>query len=174
MYVGNIDAILCNTEYERGVERPDGRYSYDLYSFDEKSYEGGIRGTSWTDRSKRDTLYLSSIFVAEQMDDELSVCTALLHDVIEDTEITFEDLTGEFPEEVVEALRCLTRDKNMNYFDYIRKLRKNPIAKKVKQADLLHNSDVTRLSDCENMSAEQISRLHGRYKRALEILHDAR
>jgi len=62
----------------------------------------------------------------------------------------------------------------MNYFDYIRKLRKNPIAKKVKQADLLHNSDVTRLSDCENMSTEQISRLHGRYKRALEILHDAR
>ena len=74
----------------------------------------------------------------------------------------------------MEALRCLTRDKNMNYFDYIRKLRKNAIAKKVKQADLLHNSDVTRLSDCENMSAEQISRLHGRYKRALEILHDAR
>ena len=173
MYVGNIDAILCNTEYERGFERPDGRHSYDLYSFDEKSYEGGVRGTSWTDRSG--TPYIFHPFhVAEQMDDELSVCTALLHDVIEDTEITFEDLTGEFPEEVVEALRCLTRDKNMNYFDYIRKLRKNPIAKKVKQADLLHNSDVTRLSDCENMSAEQISRLHGRYKRALEILHDAR
>ena len=126
-----------------------------------------------TDRSG--TPYIFHPFhVAEQMDDELSVCTALLHDVIEDTEITFEDLTGEFPEEVVEALRCLTRDKNMNYFDYIRKLRKNPIAKKVKQADLLHNSDVTRLSDCENMSTEQISRLHGRYKRALEILHDAR
>ena len=113
-----------------------------------------------TDRSG--TPYIFHPFhVAEQMDDELSVCTALLHDVIEDTEITFEDLTGEFPEEVVEALRCLTRDKNMNYFDYIRKLRKNPIAKKVKQADLLHNSDVTRLSDCENMSTEQISRLHG-------------
>ena len=130
MYIGNIDAILCNTEYEREVERPDGGHSYDLYSFDEKSYEGGIRGTSWTDRSKRDTLYLHPFHVAEQMDDELSVCTALLHDVIEDTEITFEDLTGEFPEEVVEALRCLTRDKNMNYFDYIRNLRKNPIAKK--------------------------------------------
>ena len=82
-----------------------------------------------TDRSG--TPYIFHPFhVAEQMDDELSVCTALLHDVIEDTEITFEDLTGEFPEEVVEALRCLTRDKNMNYFDYIRKLRKNPIAKK--------------------------------------------
>lgn len=126
-----------------------------------------------TDRSGTPYIF-HPFYVAEQMDDELSVCTALLHDVIEDTEITFEDLTGEFPEEVVEALRCLTRDKNMNYFDYIRKLRKNPIAKKVKQADLLHNSDVTRLSDCENMSTEQISRLHGRYKRALEILHDAR
>ena len=72
-----------------------------------------------TDRSG--TPYIFHPFhVAEQMDDELSVCTALLHDVIEDTEITFEDLTGEFPEEVVEALRCLTRDKNMNYFDYIK------------------------------------------------------
>ena len=117
-----------------------------------------------TDRSG--TPYIFHPFhVAEQMDDELSVCTALLHDVVEDTEITFEDLTGEFPEEVVEALRYLTRDKS---------IRKNPIAKKVKQADLLHNSDVTRLSDCENISVEQISRLHGRYKRALEILHDAR
>ena len=98
-----------------------------------------------TDRSG--TPYIFHPFhVAEQMDDELSVCTALLHDVVEDTEITFEDLTGEFPEEVVEALRYLTRDKSMNYFDYIRNIRKNPIAKKVKQADLLHNSDVTRLS----------------------------
>ena len=76
-----------------------------------------------TDRSG--TPYIFHPFhVAEQMDDELSVCTALLHDVIEDTEITFEDLNRKFPEEAVEALRCLTRDKNMNYFDYIRNLRK--------------------------------------------------
>ena len=112
-----------------------------------------------TDRSGTPYIF-HPFYVAEQMDDELSVCTALLHDVVEDTEITFEDLTGEFPEEVVEALRYLTRDKSMNYFDYIRNIRKNPIAKKVKQADLLHNSDVTRLSDCENISVEQISRLH--------------
>ena len=63
-------------------------------------------------------------------DDEISVCAALLHDVVEDTEITFEDLEKNFPEEVVEALRFLTRDKSMNYFDYIRNIRKNPIAKK--------------------------------------------
>ena len=82
-----------------------------------------------------------------------SVCAALLHDVVEDTEITFEDLEKDFPEEVVEAL--LFSDKEIRVwiiFDYIRNLRKNPIAKKVKQADLLHNSDVTRLTDCENIS----------------------
>ena len=118
--------------------------------------------------------YIMNIEQGYAIDREIIYAAALLHDVVEDTEITFEDLTGEFPEEVVEALRYLTRDKSMNYFDYIRNIRKNPIAKKVKQADLLHNSDVTRLSDCENISVEQISRLHGRYKRALEILHDAR
>ena len=114
-----------------------------------------------TDRSG--TPYIFHPFhVAEQMDDELSVCTALLHDVIEDTEITFEDLTGEFPEEVVEALRCLTRDKNMNYFDYIRNLRKNPIAKKVKQADLLHNSAIamhlTRKNKMSRSNTERLSK----------------
>ena len=73
----------------------------------------------------------------------------------------------------MEALHFLTRDKSMNYFDYIRNLRKNLIAKKVKQADLLHNSDVTRLADCENISDRQISRLQGRYRRALEILSES-
>ena len=100
--------------------------------------------------------YIMNIEQGYAIDREIIYAAALLHDVVEDTEITFEDLTGEFPEEVVEALRYLTRDKSMNYFDYIRNIRKNPIAKKVKQADLLHNSDVTRLSDCENISVEQI------------------
>jgi (p)ppGpp synthase/HD superfamily hydrolase len=125
-----------------------------------------------TDRSGVPYIF-HPFYVAEQMDDELSTCTALLHDVVEDTEISFEDLAGEFPEEVVEALHFLTRDKSMNYFDYIRNLRKNLIAKKVKQADLLHNSDVTRLADCENISDRQISRLQGRYRRALEILSES-
>ena len=124
-----------------------------------------------TDRSGLPYIF-HPFYVSEQMDDEFSVCTALLHDVVEDTEVSFENLEKEFPAEIVEALRYLTRDKSMNYFDYIRNLRKNPIAKKVKRADLLHNSDVTRLTDCEDISERQISRLHGRYKRALEILSE--
>ena len=136
-----------------------------------------------TDRSG--TPYIFHPFhVAEQMDDELSVCTALLHDVVEDTEITFEDLTGEFPEEVVEALRYLTRDKSMNYFDYIRNIRKKDLRKSLSMViqdthlftgTIADNIRYGKLNATdEEVSVEQISRLHGRYKRALEILHDAR
>ncbi|MDE5833913.1 MAG: HD domain-containing protein, partial [Ruminococcus sp.] len=48
--------------------------------------------------------------IAEQMTDEITTCVALLHDVIEDTEVTFEQLEQEFPEEVITALRLLTHN----------------------------------------------------------------
>ncbi len=84
--------------------------------------------------------------LAEQMDDEFSVCTALLHDVVEDGDMTFEDLRDAgFPEEILAALRLLTHDPAAPYMDYVRSIRANPLAKKVKLADLAHNSDLTRL-----------------------------
>lgn len=82
--------------------------------------------------------------LAEQMDDEISCTVALLHDVVEDTDMTFADLKKVFPEPVIEALRLLTHEENVDYFDYVRKIKTNPIAKKVKLADLQHNSDQTR------------------------------
>lgn len=83
--------------------------------------------------------------LAEQMTDELTACAALLHDVIEDTSATIDDLRNEgFPEEVVEAVTLLTHDKNVEYMDYVARLSKNKIAKAVKLADLAHNSDLTR------------------------------
>lgn len=111
---------------DRGSKRPDGRSTAIIYTaLTEKAMKVAYRNTSWTDRSKRDTLYLSSFYVAEQMDDELSVCAALLHDVIEDKRSHLRILPENFRRKRLwRALRCLTRDKNMNYFDYIRKLRK--------------------------------------------------
>ena len=159
-----VDRIIYNDEYRRLMETVRNKETDRIFC------RHGLEHCLDVAR----IAYIMNIEQGYAIDREIIYAAALLHDVVEDTEITFEDLTGEFPEEVVEALRYLTRDKSMNYFDYIRNIRKNPIAKKVKQADLLHNSDVTRLSDCENISVEQISRLHGRYKRALEILHDAR
>ncbi len=98
--------------------------------------------------------------LAEQMgDDEYAVCVALLHDVVEDTNMTFEDLEqAGFPDEVISALRLLTHDDADDYLKtYIPKIKKNPLARKVKLADLRHNSDPARLPPAKN-EAERIRR----------------
>ena len=108
--------------------------------------------------------------LAEQMDDEYSVCTALLHDVVEDTDITLEDLRREgFPEAVLNAIALMTHDKNEPYFDYVKKKKNNPIARKVKLADLVHNSDISRIG-CVN---DEALRRCEKYKKAIEILGES-
>ena len=86
------------------------------------------------------------VHLAEQMDDEITTCIALLHDVLEDTSLTIEDLRQEFPEIVVETVLLLTHDPAVDYLDYVRKLCTSPLARKVKLADITHNTDETRLS----------------------------
>ena len=87
------------------------------------------------------------LHLAEQMDDEDSTIVALLHDVVEDTDYTLEDIKGmDFGDAVVEALTLLTHDPEVLYMDYIKKIATNPLATKVKLADLEHNSDITRLN----------------------------
>ena len=84
--------------------------------------------------------------LAEQMNSEDEVCVALLHDTVEDTDITFEDLINEgFNDNIISALKLLTHNDDTPYMDYIYKIKTNPIARKVKLADLYHNSDLTRL-----------------------------
>ena len=107
--------------------------------------------------------------LAEQMNDEYSVCAALLHDVVEDTDVTLEDLSKAFPAEVVEAVGLLTHDPAVDYFTYVTALRENPIARAVKLADLAHNMEITRLED-PAVHAERIKRLRQKYTIALEIL----
>ena len=106
------------------------------------------------------------IHLAEQMNIEIECIVALLHDVVEDTDVTFEQLKQDFPEEVIEALKLLTHDKNTDYMEYVKKLKTNPIAKKVKIADIKHNADETRL---EKITVKDIAR-RNKYKKALEIL----
>ena len=90
------------------------------------------------------------IHLAEEMDDEFSTCVALLHDTVEDTAVTLEDLEKEFPAEVVRAVRLLTHGEDVDYFDYVRAIRQNPIAVKVKLADLRHNGDPKRICNQGN------------------------
>lgn len=108
--------------------------------------------------------------LAEQMEDEASVCVALLHDVAEDTDTTVEDLKREgFPEEVTDALILMTHDDDVPYLDYVKKLKHNPIARKVKLADLMHNSDLSRLDTVDDKALERVAK----YKKAIEILDQA-
>ena len=85
------------------------------------------------------------IHLAEQMETEEECIVALLHDVVEDTDITFEQLEKEFSDTVIEALKLLTHDDSVPYMEYVRKIKANPIARTVKLADVWHNYDITRL-----------------------------
>ena len=105
--------------------------------------------------------------LAEQMTDELTTVTALLHDVVEDTPYALEDLRQMgFPEEVMEALRLLTHDDDTPYLDYVVRLKDNPIARAVKLADLRHNSDMTRLDHVDDWALKRAEK----YQKAIALL----
>jgi len=107
--------------------------------------------------------------LAEQMDDEISCTAALLHDVVEDTNLTIEDLEQEFPKGVTEIVKLLTHEENVDYFDYIRRIKTNPIATKVKLEDLKHNSDKTRNVGL-NVPEEKLRYWEEKYTKAKELL----
>lgn len=105
--------------------------------------------------------------LAEQMTDEVTACVALLHDVVEDANITFDRLSElGFTNEIIEALKLLTHDDSVPYMDYVKEIAKNPIAKAVKLADLAHNSDLTRLDVVDEKALKRAEK----YKQAIELL----
>ena len=108
-------------------------------------------------------------YLALQMDDEISCTVALLHDVVEDTDITLDELKQEFPESVISALTLLTHTKDVEYFEYVKKIKSNPIAKKVKLADIEHNSNNDRLIGTE-FSEEKLEYWKNKYAKAKAIL----
>lgn len=84
--------------------------------------------------------------LAEQMETEETTIVALLHDVIEDSDYSIEKLVEEgFDKAVVDAIALMTHGDGVEYMDYVRPIKENPIAKAVKLADLRHNCDLSRL-----------------------------
>ena len=109
------------------------------------------------------------IHLAEQMDTEDECIVALLHDVVEDTDVTMEDLESEFSKDVMDAIKLLTHDKNEDYMEYVKRIKTNEIARKVKMADLKHNSDKTRIGS--DLVKEEKSK-GGLYKEAYKYLSE--
>ena len=107
--------------------------------------------------------------LAEHMQDEFTTCVALLHDVVEDTDMTIEQLAEDFPEPVIEAIRLLTHEDGVDYFEYVRGLKGNDIAKAVKLADLAHNSDQERCKLVNEQQERRESRMK-KYEKAKQIL----
>lgn len=93
--------------------------------------------------------------------------TAYLHDVLEDTEITANDLlSAGIPHNVVEAVQVLTKEKYTPYFEYLCRVKENSLARTVKLADLKHNSDRSRLA---RITDKDLKRLE-KYRKAIQYL----
>lgn len=92
---------------------------------------------------------------------------AILHDVIEDSDLTFDDFRKLcFPEYIIEALDSVTHREDEDYMEYVKRAKKNPIGRKVKMKDLKHNSDLSRLKNPKQKDYERLEK----YKKAYEYL----
>jgi (p)ppGpp synthase/HD superfamily hydrolase len=113
---------------------------------------------------------LHPLHLMAQMDTDEEMMTAVLHDVVEDTGHTLADLRDMgLPEPVILALGLLTHDKETaSYDEYVMQLKPNPIARKVKMADLRHNMDIRRLNSNGEKEAARLEK----YRRAWVYLNE--
>ena len=101
--------------------------------------------------------------------DERVKCAAVLHDVMEDSDMTETDLIKiGFGEDIITALKLLTREEGQDYFDYVRALKKNSIAKAVKLADLKDNMDMSRIKEPTERDFLRLEK----YKKAKTLLEE--
>lgn len=107
------------------------------------------------------------IYVANQVKSEKEKAVALLHDVLEDSPVSAEELLiAGLPEEVVTAVKVLTKKPMQNYQAYLETVKKNSLARVVKLADLKHNSDLSRLTSITEKDRERLKK----YKNAIDFL----
>ncbi len=114
---------------------------------------------------KSGTAYIKHpVAVARMCSTKEERITALLHDVIEDTDITSDNLFSYgIPLDIVDAIVCLSKKKGIDYFEYLRNVKKNPLARAVNIADFTHNMNLSRLN---SISDEDIRRVE-KYKKAI-------
>lgn len=99
------------------------------------------------------------ISVALHMKTNEEKIVALLHDIVEDTEITIEDLRKQgFSEKILMAIDAITRRENEDRETYLCRVKANSLAKAVKIADLNHNSDITRIIEPKEKDFERIKK----------------
>lgn len=117
------------------------------------------------DKAEKDYI-LHPMTVASYMDTDTEKAIAYLHDVLEDTSVTVDELRNHFSNEIVDTVITLTHRKDESYFEYIQRISKSKLAKKVKVADLLHNLDITRIKEPTKQDYERLEK----YKKTILYL----
>ena len=105
--------------------------------------------------------------VANKCTTEKEKIVALLHDVVEDTNVTIHDLKQFFDEDIIQAIDLLTHKDEDDYMLYLSKIKSNHLAKTVKLADLENNMDISRIP---NSTEKDYKRLEEKYKPAYKYL----
>jgi (p)ppGpp synthase/HD superfamily hydrolase len=96
-----------------------------------------------------------------KMSNDAEMSVALLHDVIEDSEITAAQLLAEgIPSEVVTAVLCLTKQSGETYQDFVLRAKQNPLARKVKLADIEDNINVLRIAKLTETDLARVVKYH--------------
>ena len=109
---------------------------------------------------------LHPLRLMSKLDDPISQCVALLHDVIEDSPTTADDLRQDgFPESVVDAVVALTRLEGETYEAFIERLLVNPLARKIKLLDIEDNMNLLRLKSVSPKDFDRIAKYHSAWTR---------
>jgi (p)ppGpp synthase/HD superfamily hydrolase len=112
---------------------------------------------------------LHPLRVMMRLETEKEMTVAVLHDVVEKSDWTLQGLRDEgFDGDILEAVDLLTRRESQNYQDYINKLKGNPLARKIKIADIEDNMNPKRMGSLTEKDGEKLSRL----RKAWHILTD--
>jgi hypothetical protein len=113
----------------------------------------------WQKRKQGSPYVLHPLRMACALKTEAEQIVAVLHDVVEDTHWTFDDLRREgFPDDILQALDCVTERKGESYDDFLTRAASNPIARRVKLADLEDNMNVRDLPEVTPKDALRLSK----------------
>ena len=131
----------------------------------EKSLHIALRAYAGkTDKAGREYIH-HPLRVMSKMKTDVEMSVALLHDVIEDSDITAEQLLAEgIPAEVVEAVVCLSKTENEDYQDFVARAKKNELAARVKIADIEDNIDVLRLPTLDEYDLARVQKYHSAWQ----------
>ena len=108
--------------------------------------------------------------VAARLEGPDAKIVGYLHDVVEDTHITADDLRGSFPDHIVEAVIAISQLPNERRLDYYARVKENPLAHQVKLADIADNMSPARMARLDGRTRTRLMR---NYHEALEVLGEA-